>query len=212
MRLFVRVVERRSFRAAASDLGLPRSSATAGIKALEAALGTTLLRRSTRHVAPTDEGAGYHRHCVAILGEMDAVELALRGGAATGVLRVDTTAQFAPHPAAAGAPRLPRKASRVAVPPQRGRPPGQPGWGGGRLRDPWRPKSPRVTSWCAVSMRCRRSRAPVASISPAVVSRARPTIWTDTRWSVSRRRAPARCCRGNSPSTDGDGSACCRCG
>ena len=95
MRLFVRVVERRSFRAAASDLGLPRSSATAGIKALEAALGTTLLRRSTRHVAPTDEGAGYHRHCVAILGEMDAVELALRGGAATGVLRVDTTAQFA---------------------------------------------------------------------------------------------------------------------
>ena len=95
MRLFVRVVERRSFRAAASDLGLPRSSATAGIKALEAALGTTLLRRSTRHVAPTDEGASYHRHCVAILGEMDAVELALRGSIATGVLRVGTNAQFA---------------------------------------------------------------------------------------------------------------------
>ena len=95
MRLFVRVVERRSFRAAAADLGLPRSSATAGIKALEAALGTTLLRRSTRHVGPTDEGDGYYRHCVAVLGEMDAVEVALRGRVATGLLRVDTSAQFA---------------------------------------------------------------------------------------------------------------------
>ena len=95
MRLFVRVVERRSFRGAASDLGLPRSSATAGIKALEAALGTTLLRRSTRHVAPTDEGQTYYRHCVAILGEMDAIEVAMRGRIATGVLRVDTNAQFA---------------------------------------------------------------------------------------------------------------------
>ena len=95
MRLFVRVVERRSFRAAASDLGLPRSSATAGIKALEAALGATLLRRSTRHVGPTDEGEGYYRHCVAILSEMDAVDMALRKRVATGVLRVDTSAQFA---------------------------------------------------------------------------------------------------------------------
>ncbi len=95
MRLFVRVVERRSFRAAASDLSLPRSSATAGIKALEAALGTTLLRRSTRHVGPTDEGEGYYRHCVAVLGEMDAVEVALQGRVATGMLRVNTSAQFA---------------------------------------------------------------------------------------------------------------------
>ena len=97
MRLFVRVVERRSFSAAAADLGLPRSSATTGIQALEAALGTTLLRRSTRHVRPTDEGEGYYRHCVAVLGEMDAVEVALRGRVATGTLRVDTSAQFARH-------------------------------------------------------------------------------------------------------------------
>ena len=95
MRLFVRVVERRSFRAAAADLGLPRSSATAGIKALEAALGTALLRRSTRHVGLTDEGGDYYRHCVSVLGEMDAVEMALRGCVATGVLRVDTSPQFA---------------------------------------------------------------------------------------------------------------------
>ncbi len=95
MRLFVRVVERRSFRAAAADLGLPRSTATAGIKALEAALGGTLLRRSTRHVGLTDEGQSYYSHCVAILGEMEAAEGALRGRVATGQLRVDTSAQFA---------------------------------------------------------------------------------------------------------------------
>ena len=95
MRLFVRVVERRSFRAAAADLGLPRSSATASIKALEAALGATLLRRSTRHVSPTDEGEGYYRHCVAVLSEVEAVEAALQGRVATGLLRVDTSAQFA---------------------------------------------------------------------------------------------------------------------
>ena len=95
MRLFVRVVERRSFRAAAADLGLPRSSATAGIKALEGELGTALLRRTTRHVAPTEEGEAYHRHCVSVLAEIDDTETALRGGGGRGVLRVDTNAHLA---------------------------------------------------------------------------------------------------------------------
>ncbi|WP_428395268.1 LysR family transcriptional regulator [Lichenicoccus sp.] len=97
MRLFVRVVERRNFRAAAADLGLPRSSATAGIKALEAELGAALLRRTTRHVAPTEEGEAYHRHCVSVLADIDDAEAALRGGGgnALGVLRVDTNAHLA---------------------------------------------------------------------------------------------------------------------
>ena len=95
MRLFVRVVERRSFRAAAADLALPRSSATAGIKALEAELGAALLRRTTRHVAPTLEGEAYHRHCVSVLAEIDDTETALRGGGGLGVLRVDTNAHLA---------------------------------------------------------------------------------------------------------------------
>ena len=42
MNLLVRVVERRSFSAAASDLGIPRSSATLAIKQFEQWLGVLL--------------------------------------------------------------------------------------------------------------------------------------------------------------------------
>ncbi|HEY0340074.1 MAG TPA: LysR family transcriptional regulator, partial [Steroidobacteraceae bacterium] len=53
MRLFTRVVERRSFSLAAQDLAVPRSTATEVVKQLEARLGVRLLQRTTRHVAPT---------------------------------------------------------------------------------------------------------------------------------------------------------------
>jgi DNA-binding transcriptional LysR family regulator len=48
MRLFTRIVERRSFTQAALDLGLPRSTATDAVKQLEARLGVRLLQRTTR--------------------------------------------------------------------------------------------------------------------------------------------------------------------
>ncbi len=57
MRLLIRVVERQSFSAAASDLGMPRSSATTAIKEFEERLGVRLLHRTTRHVTPTLEGS-----------------------------------------------------------------------------------------------------------------------------------------------------------
>ena len=53
MRLFTRIVERRSFTLAAQDLELPRSTATEAMKGLEARLGVRLLHRTTRQVAPT---------------------------------------------------------------------------------------------------------------------------------------------------------------
>ena len=65
MRLLVRVVERQSFSAAASDLGVPRSSATTSIKQFEERLGVRLLQRTTRHVTPTLEGEIYYRRCTA---------------------------------------------------------------------------------------------------------------------------------------------------
>ena len=39
MRLFARIVERRSFTLAAQDLDLPRSTVTEGVKQMEARLG-----------------------------------------------------------------------------------------------------------------------------------------------------------------------------
>ena len=89
MRLLLRVVERRSFSAAASDLGLPRSSVTTAIKQLEARLGVRLLQRTTRHVTPTVEGEIYYQRCKAILAEVEDAEGALSGGEVRGLLRIE---------------------------------------------------------------------------------------------------------------------------
>jgi DNA-binding transcriptional LysR family regulator len=94
LELFVRIVDRGSFSAAASDLGVSRPVATATIKALEERLGTRLLQRSTRHVQPTAEGEAYHRRCVAILADIEDAD---RGasGAVAGLLRVDVPGHMA---------------------------------------------------------------------------------------------------------------------
>ncbi|ONG58338.1 LysR family transcriptional regulator [Pseudoroseomonas deserti] len=89
MRLFARLVERRSFTAAAADLGLPRSTATAALQQLEASLGVRLLERSTRHVAPTLEGQAYYERCTAILAEVEEAEDMLRDTRPRGLLRID---------------------------------------------------------------------------------------------------------------------------
>ena len=89
MNLLIRVVERRSFTAAASDLGLPRSSATLAIKQFEERLGVRLLQRTTRHVTPTLEGEIYYRRCKAILAEVEDAEGALTGSEVRGLLRIE---------------------------------------------------------------------------------------------------------------------------
>ncbi|WP_315767807.1 MULTISPECIES: LysR family transcriptional regulator [unclassified Bradyrhizobium] len=89
MRLFVRLVERRSFTTAAADLGVPRSTASETLQQLEARLGARLLERSTRHVTPTLDGEEYYRRCVAILAELEEAEVALREAQPRGLLRID---------------------------------------------------------------------------------------------------------------------------
>lgn len=89
MRLFVRLVERRSFTAAAADLGLPRSTASEVLRTLESHLGVRLLERTTRHVTPTLDGEEYYRRCVAILSEVEEAEAAMRDAQPRGLLRID---------------------------------------------------------------------------------------------------------------------------
>ena len=89
MKLFARVVERRSLSAAAADLGLARSTATQAIKTLEADLGTRLLERTTRHVAPTLDGEAFYQRCLSILGEFEEASSAFHDTEPRGLLRID---------------------------------------------------------------------------------------------------------------------------
>lgn len=89
MRLFVRVVERGSFTAAAADLEIARSTATDVIRRLEKDLTCRLLERTTRHVSPTPDGAAYYKRCLSILSDIEDAEGALRGNEPSGDLRVD---------------------------------------------------------------------------------------------------------------------------
>ncbi|WP_160010284.1 LysR family transcriptional regulator [Rhizobium sp. 18055] len=97
MRVFSRVVERRSFTAAAEDTGLPRSTVTDAVKQLEARLGVRLLQRTTRHVSPTLDGEAYYRRCLSILADIEDAEGAFAGAKPKGMLRVDVHGTLARH-------------------------------------------------------------------------------------------------------------------
>lgn len=97
MRVFSRVVERRSFTLASEDLGLPRSTVTDAVKQLEARLGVRLLQRTTRHVSPTLDGEAYYQRCIAILDDIEDAEGAFAGAKPKGLLRVDVHGTLARH-------------------------------------------------------------------------------------------------------------------
>lgn len=97
MRLFTRVVDRRSFTQAANDLEMPRSTATQVIRQLEERLGVRLLQRTTRTVRPTLDGEAYYRRCLAILDDVEDAEGAFRGAMPRGLLRAEVQGTLARH-------------------------------------------------------------------------------------------------------------------
>jgi len=97
MRLFARVVDRRSFTQAATDLAVPRSTATQVIQQLELRLGVRLLQRTTRTVRPTLDGEAYYRRCLAILDDVEDAEGAFSGAVPRGMLRVEVQGTLARH-------------------------------------------------------------------------------------------------------------------
>jgi DNA-binding transcriptional LysR family regulator len=97
MRLFARIVERRSFTLAAHDSGVPRSTATTVIRQLEERLGVRLLQRTTRTVRPTLDGEAYYRRCLAILDDIEDAEGAFSGAQPKGQLRIDVQGTLARH-------------------------------------------------------------------------------------------------------------------
>lgn len=90
-RVFVRVVETRSFTRAANTLQMPRSSVSTAIAELESRLGTRLLNRTTRVVAPTDEGDELYERAILYLAEGEAIQSMFRSADRTveGRIRVN---------------------------------------------------------------------------------------------------------------------------
>jgi DNA-binding transcriptional LysR family regulator len=106
MRVFTRIVERRSFTKAADDLGLPRSSVTDAVRMLEVRLGVKLLQRTTRQVSPTLDGEAYYRRCVSLIADMEDAEGAFAGAKPSGLVRVDVHGTLARHFLLPGLPRF----------------------------------------------------------------------------------------------------------
>lgn len=77
IRAFVRVAQAGSFSAAADNLGIPKTTASALVQRLERNLGTALLHRTTRSVRVTDAGARFLEKSVAVLEALDAAEAAV---------------------------------------------------------------------------------------------------------------------------------------
>ncbi len=61
--VFVRVAQFESFSRAAHALGMPVSTVSRKVSALEAELGVTLLQRTTRKLALTSQGRDYFNQC-----------------------------------------------------------------------------------------------------------------------------------------------------
>jgi DNA-binding transcriptional LysR family regulator len=72
MAIFARVVEQGSFRAAAKDLGLAPSRISETVADLESYIGVTLLYRTTRKIALTNEGQMFYTRVADMLQIADA--------------------------------------------------------------------------------------------------------------------------------------------
>ncbi|GEO83742.1 LysR family transcriptional regulator [Ciceribacter naphthalenivorans] len=74
------VAEARSFRKAAAELGIAPSAVSHAVAALEESLGVRLLARTTRSVAPTEEGRRLLETLAPALSDIDTALTALAEG------------------------------------------------------------------------------------------------------------------------------------
>lgn len=99
LQAFVAVVDTGTMTAASESLGLTISATSRTLGRLEEKLQTTLLRRTTRRLELTEEGAAFLQHARAILASVDEAEeqMAARRMRPAGRLRVDAATPFMLH-------------------------------------------------------------------------------------------------------------------
>jgi DNA-binding transcriptional LysR family regulator len=88
--VFAKVVETRSFTAAAAQLGLPKSTVSRKVAQLEERLGVRLLQRTTRKLSLTEIGQAYFERCQRIVSDIMTAEQMVTDMQSTprGLLRV----------------------------------------------------------------------------------------------------------------------------
>lgn len=88
--VFIKVVQEESFSAAAKALGMPNSTVSAKVSALEADLGVTLIQRTTRRLNITPAGKAFFEKCLHGLEEIQGAkeELAALQSEPRGLLRI----------------------------------------------------------------------------------------------------------------------------
>ncbi|EFF74892.1 LysR family transcriptional regulator [Achromobacter piechaudii] len=96
LQMFVAVVDAGSFTAAADSLGTTKAVVSFNVKQLEQELGVALLTRSTRRLALTPAGEGFHASCSRLLHDADAAVDQARSGqtALSGSLRVTASVDY----------------------------------------------------------------------------------------------------------------------
>ena len=71
---YVQIVDHGGFAPAGRALGLPKSTLSRRLAALEERLGVRLIQRSSRHFSVTEIGQMYYQRCVAMLVEADSAQ------------------------------------------------------------------------------------------------------------------------------------------
>jgi DNA-binding transcriptional LysR family regulator len=97
IRVFVEVVRRGGFSAAARALEMPRSTVSRWVQELEKRLGVRLLQRTTRSVQLTEIGEGYYQRGLRAVESFEEAHLwaQSRTEAPRGILRITTFQLFA---------------------------------------------------------------------------------------------------------------------
>lgn len=99
MQVFVRVAQHLGFAAAARELRMSAAQVTKHVHALEAALGTRLLDRTTRRVALTEAGRVYLERCLECLQVLEDADASLDelSRQPSGTLRLSAPLDFREH-------------------------------------------------------------------------------------------------------------------
>ncbi|WP_413989637.1 LysR family transcriptional regulator [Labrys okinawensis] len=96
IRLFLRVVERGNFAAAAREAGIGQPAVSKQIAALEAHLGAQLLRRTSRSMTLSEAGQTFYEAALRLVADYDAAASLIGRGQSSpsGLVRVSTSPVF----------------------------------------------------------------------------------------------------------------------